>query len=299
MNEELRLPRVVACVPVWNAAAFLGPVLAGLGAQTYSNLRIHISVDVSSDDSVQLCERFAATHSNVTVICQTSRLGWIANSNALLATADAEYIFFAMHDDPISPMYVERLVDAMEEHPHAVIAFSDMSSNVGTTFHYDLLEGLSDRFERARRVFHASGSWWVPFRGMMRASTVRELGGLRRHLAGEFSADLLWLLRLAIAGEFVRVSEALVCKRLHANSLSSIWRKGGWNALSLRWACWNNIALARFTFAERAYLFAETVLFACGATRCPGLLRGLKNMLLRGVRASRSRSEVFISGDTS
>lgn len=277
-------PRVVACMPVWNAQAFIEPVLDSLAAQTYPNLAVRISVDVSSDDSAGICERFAAVHPDTEVVRQTRRLGWVRNSNALLETAAGEYVFFAMHDDVLDALFVERLVDALERNPRAVLAFSDVASNVGTTFSYDVLDGISDRFERARRVLHAEGNWWVPFRGLMRGAGVRRLGGLQRHRAGEFSADWPWLLRLALAGEFVRVPEPLVCKRFHAGSLSAIWRKGRWNALSVQLACWNVVAGAGFSSTRLLYVFSEAILFGFGVTRCPRPLRGLKNMVLGEAR---------------
>ncbi len=51
------------------------------------------------------------------MIRQPVRLGWIGNANALLRAAAGDYVFFAFHDDPLQPDYVERLVDALERAP--------------------------------------------------------------------------------------------------------------------------------------------------------------------------------------
>ena len=47
--------RVVALVPVRNAAESIRPTLDALSAQTYRNLEILVSVDLSSDASAEIC----------------------------------------------------------------------------------------------------------------------------------------------------------------------------------------------------------------------------------------------------
>jgi hypothetical protein len=42
-----------------------------------------------------------------------------------------------------------------------VLAFCDVDSNLGP-FRYEVLEGIGDRFERARRVLLQRGPWWFP-----------------------------------------------------------------------------------------------------------------------------------------
>jgi glycosyltransferase involved in cell wall biosynthesis len=261
MPEPARRPRVTACMPAWNAAAFIGPVLASLAAQTYPELGLLISVDACGDGTAELCEAFAAARPWVKVIRQPVRLGWIGNANALLRAADGDYVFFAFHDDPLQPAYVERLVDALERAPRAVLAFCDVDSNIGP-FRYDVLDGIDDRFERARRLLLQRGEWWVPNRGLMRAGAVKALGGMRRHLAGEAAADLPWLLRLALLGAFVRVPAPLIAKAFRATSLSASWRTDARRRLAVQLACADAIRTAGFTPFQTLRLYGEAALFA-------------------------------------
>jgi glycosyltransferase involved in cell wall biosynthesis len=276
-----RVPRVVACMPAWNSESYIGPVLESLAAQTYPNLHVIISIDKCADRTAEICAQFAATRPNVRVIRQSERLGWIANSNVLLAAADGDYLFFAMHDDPLAPTYVARLVEALEADPRAVLAFSDLQANTGEAFAYDALDGIRSRFERTRRVLHGYGAWWVPFRGLMRASTVRELGGMRRHLGGEVSADLPWLLRFALAGDFARVREPLVFKRFHKKSLSSSWRRGGWSDFAVTLHCMGIVRKAGFPPRQALLLYSEALALSVGITACPPLLVKLRNAFRR------------------
>lgn len=251
-----RPPRVVACMPAWNSSAFIVPVLESIAAQTYPNLELLVSVDLSTDHTLEICERFAASHPNCRVLRQSKRLGWIANANDLIRTAEGKYLFFAFHDDPLHPTYVARLVEALENTPQAVLAFSDMETNRGPQSYPDL-DGIADRVERVRRLLPAGGYWWVPNRGLMKADAVKALGGMRPHLLGHTSADWPWLMRLAAMGEFVRVPEALVSKVYRRESLSSTWTHGLCARMAVHLACLRVLWEAGFLLPQTLQLSRE------------------------------------------
>lgn len=223
-------PKVVALVPAWRAAAFIGPTLDGLAAQTWPCLEIVISDDASPDATAAICERYAQRDGRFRVIRQPRNLGWTGNVNALLAQARGDYLLFAFHDDILAPEYVARCVAALEASPRAIIAFSDLTlvNQDGSREErsYPLLQGVGDRRLRAQLVARRRGSWWIPNRGVFRASAAREIGGLRRHLAGEFGADWPWLLHMSLLGEFIRIPENLCTKIYTQQSLSRTWRDG-------------------------------------------------------------------------
>lgn len=251
-------PRVVACVPAYKAAAFIAPVLDSLAAQTYPNFAVLISVDVCSDGTAELCETFAASRPNVTVIRQTQRRGWIGNSNALLQAAGGDFVFFAFHDDPLEPRYVERLVDAFARRPHAVVAYADMYTHAGIST-YDALDGVSDRFERIRRLMFVYEKWWIPFRGLVRRDALRRVGGLRPLPFGEESADWLWLLRLAREGEFVRVPEPLITKVVRPAGVAAGWRRDVRHQLAVQRALVWVIRTAHVTPRQEVLLYGYLI----------------------------------------
>jgi glycosyltransferase involved in cell wall biosynthesis len=256
---EGALPRVVACMPAWNSEKCIEETLQSLAAQTYANLELLISDDASSDGTAAICQEFARTHARVRYVRQPRRLGWIGNVNSLLHIARGDYFFFAFHDDPLKPSYVERLVDALERHPDAVLAFADVEVH-GTPRAFTALDGVQDRAERARRMLRWGGDWWVPNRGLFRAGAARELRGMRRHIAGEFAADWPWLLRLTLLGEFVRVPEALVRKVWLKEGLTRVWRHSAWQKFGVSLACASVIRKAGFPLAEELELYSHLVL---------------------------------------
>ena len=265
--EPKSLPAVVALVPAWRSAAFIRETLDSLAAQTYSNLRILISDDASPDNTAEVCEAFSAGRPNVRVSRQPKNLGWIGNVNSLLREALGDYYFFAFHDDVLKPEYVERLVDALERNPQAVLSFSDMITEEldgrVARQQYTALEGVSSARVRGQRLASRDGTWWAPNRGLFRASAARELGGLKRNLAGEFSADLAWLIRLALMGEFVRVPETLVTKRLTRQSVSAAWEHDRWQRFARLCSCLSAVSASRLPLLEKLHLQSQIVLSKC------------------------------------
>lgn len=280
MKRGCSLPKVVALMPAWNAETFIVPVLESLDAQTYPNLQILISDDASTDRTAKICEEFEARHANFRLVRQPRNLGWIRNVNALLSKAEGEYFFFAFHDDLLRPSYVECLVDALDSNPRAVLAFSDMIRKVvaaepelenikgpeNIKVYLDL-EGVTDRLERGIRVARKWGkspSYVVMLanRGLFRASAARQVGGLRRHIAGEFGADWPWLLHLSLLGEFVRVPEALVEKCYRHTSLSASWKYSVWQRLGALTACMTEIRRAKLPIAEELIIQRQLVEYA-------------------------------------
>jgi glycosyltransferase involved in cell wall biosynthesis len=257
-------PRVVALMPTWRAAAFVRVTLESLAAQDYENLAVLISDDASPDGTAEICADFAVRDSRFRLIRQPRNLGWIGNVNFLLSQAHGDYLFFAFHDDPLQPEYVTRLVDALENNPDAVLAFTDVALGPSVVS-YDDLDGVRDRVERARRFIYKRGLWWIPNRGLFRAEAATRIGGLRRHLAGEYSADWPWLLHLTLLGEFVRVSQPLVRKVWRTEGLSVSWGQSLLKSCAVLLACSREINRAGLPWGENLVLQRELVRYAVGA----------------------------------
>jgi glycosyltransferase involved in cell wall biosynthesis len=219
---------VTALVPAYQAADFVQDTLDALSRQTRIDLRVLISVDACTDDTHAICVKHAAADPRFRVVRQNRRLGYVGNCNYLLGQADTDYALFAFHDDLLAPDYVERLCAALDQHPRAVIAYSDVQlTHVdGKQEHwaYTTLDGMTDRVERGLKMLGCVGPWWVPNRGVFRLARVLGIGGLKTHGGGEFSADWPWLLHMALLGEFVRVPATLCFKYYKPGSLSRSWK---------------------------------------------------------------------------
>ncbi len=283
-------PRVVALVPTWKASAFLVATLDALAAQTYRNLEVLISDDASPDDTAALCDRFAARDARFRVIRQPRNLGWTGNVNNLLREAQGDYLVFAFHDDLLEPTYLERCVAALEANPRAVMAFTDIAlvhqDGSREDLSYDALDGVVGRLQRARLVAQRQGEWWIPNRGMFRASAATAIGGLRKHLAGEFSADWPWLLHMSLLGEFVRIPERLCTKILRSESLSRSWDSGIGSVSAVTLSAMGAISRAKIPAHEKIVL--QGVLAGYVGRQLPSGVRHALGQWLRRLGLRRS-----------
>lgn len=238
MDAATQIPLVTALVPTYNGARFIGRTLESLAVQTWPNLEVLIGDDRSTDDTLEVVRRFAERHPNVRIIERDANLGWLRNSNDLMANARGEMMFFAFHDDVVAPTYVEELVRALQAAPTAVLAFSDMEVHEldGTVDRhaFELLEGVAAAMERGRIMVRRPDGWWVPNRGLFRTAAFAEVGGIHPNDRGEFSADWTWLLGLSLVGGFVRVPRVLCTKYYQAASLSKQWPHDADQALALQ-----------------------------------------------------------------
>jgi glycosyltransferase involved in cell wall biosynthesis len=231
-------PLVTVLVPTYNGAEFITRTLDSLAAQTWPHLEILIGDDRSTDDTLEVVRRFAAAHPNTRIVERDANLGWLRNSNDLMARAEGELMFFAFHDDVVAPTYVEELVAALRGNERAVLAFSDLEVHEldgRVELHvFDEMDGLRTSLERGRVMVRRQGGWWVPNRGLFRSSAFAEVGGIHPNEQGEYSADWTWLLGLSLIGEFVRVPRVLCTKYYTAGSLSKRWPHDAAQLLALR-----------------------------------------------------------------
>lgn len=251
---------VVALLPAWNAQSFIGDTLTSLAAQSWPNFNVLISVDKSDDATAAICRDFAESDSRFQVIVQQERLGWIGNVNALLSAVESDYLLIAYHDDILHPSHVETLASVLEENPEAVAAFSDLRAHylhgVVVERTYTEMDGVKDPAQRAYNLIRRKGFWSAPNHGVFRASAVKEAGGFKLHRGGEFSADWPWLLRLALAGEFVRSPGFLCDKYYKERSLSHSWEGSTKEFAGVMEECARSLLDSCLPTSEKFRLFA-------------------------------------------
>ncbi len=103
---------------------------------------------------------------------------------------------------------------------------------------------------------HRDG-WWVPNRGLFRATAFRRIGGIKPNDSGEYSADWTWLLHMSLLGDFVRVPEVLCQKFYKQGSLSKTWPHDANQRAALRRAGVREIRASHLGLIEKALLIAS------------------------------------------
>lgn len=109
-------------VASYNHADFLARRMDSLIGQTYQDVDILVIDDKSPDHSVEILLHYEE-NPRVRLVLRDQNGGWVAVSNQGVDMSSGEYILFANCDDDCDPRIVERLVDALQQHPSAGIAF--------------------------------------------------------------------------------------------------------------------------------------------------------------------------------
>lgn len=99
---------VSVIIPIYNAASHLPACLDSLLAQTLERFEIICINDGSSDNSLEVLQRYAAGNSNIVIIDQQNT-GSAGARNAGLKRARGEYIAFMDADDTVSENYLHSL----------------------------------------------------------------------------------------------------------------------------------------------------------------------------------------------
>lgn len=105
--------RISIISPVYNVEAYLDEFIQSVIAQTYTDWRLYLVNDGSTDSSGQIIEKYAEAESRITVINKQN--GGISSArNAALRVVSGEFIAFADSDDILMPDYLKTLYEVIE-----------------------------------------------------------------------------------------------------------------------------------------------------------------------------------------
>lgn len=109
---EYLSPLVSIIVPVYNVEKYVGRCLQSLINQTYTHIEIIVINDGSTDNSLSVCDSYAAKDNRIKLITQENR-GLSGARNTGLRHYTGEYVTFVDSDDWLHPQMIELLYDAI------------------------------------------------------------------------------------------------------------------------------------------------------------------------------------------
>ena len=214
-----RTPFVGIGVTLHNRAVYLREALDSLLAQSYRHFRLVLVDDGSDDATATIAREYEGRDARVRYVRFDERRGMIAawRSAFELATADGvEYFAWASDHDRWDRRWLETLVEELERHPEAVLAYplTERMDATGMPLpkparHFDTA-GITDlgtrwrQFSRSDAV--AAGDMVY---GLMRPDAVRQ-GGIFRSV---LCPDRLLLAELTMQGEIRQVAQVLWHRR--------------------------------------------------------------------------------------
>lgn len=125
-------PLISIIVPIYNREKFLNQCISSIINQTYKKLEIILVDDGSSDSSLEICKKYAATDDRVKVISQEN--GGVSKArNKGLEVATGEYIQFVDSDDFLDVEtldYYVNLLDKDSKLDLVICGFKNLDKNL-------------------------------------------------------------------------------------------------------------------------------------------------------------------------
>lgn len=122
--------KISIIIPAYNVAGYLEPCLDSMLAQTFSDFEIVVVDDGSTDDTPQICDRYAEKDSRITVIHKKNEGVSIAR-NTGVEIAKGKYFLFFDGDDFAEPETCEELYALAEERQADTILYGYHRYNAG------------------------------------------------------------------------------------------------------------------------------------------------------------------------
>lgn len=247
-------PLVVIGIPTYNRARLLSRAVDSALAQDYPNLALVIADNASTDDTQQVCERYAAADPRVTYFRHLENVGSIRNFADLLQRAKGEYFAWLADDDWLDPAYVGRCVQVLLERPDVVLAGGYARYYQGGVFRRigEPTRCLSDGPMRRVLQYYRQVDDNAIFYGVMRRPAATRTG-----LLNCLGGDWLYVAAMAYQGKVETIESAFVHRDLGGASQSL--RKMA-RALSLpAWQAWVPATLPLAMHAARDVGWRNTV----------------------------------------
>ena len=147
-------PKISVGLPVYNGEDFLAQTLDCLLDQTFPDFELIVSDNASTDDTEEICRKYAADDSRIRYVRNGRNIGITKNFNQLFFLAQGEYFKWAAHDDLVSKDYLQRCVAVLDADPSVVL----VSPRVRLIDD----EGLPLRFDRERNLYVSPHGETVP-----------------------------------------------------------------------------------------------------------------------------------------
>jgi glycosyltransferase involved in cell wall biosynthesis len=252
---------VVLCT--YNGAAYLREQLASLARQSRLPAELVVGDDGSTDATLAILERFAATAPfPVHVVCNERNLGYRANFVRTAGRASADLLFFCDQDDIWKDDKVERVTaafapaDVLLVYHNAVLVGPEGCSMLARLF--DPLRQRALLSQSPMPPWHYTLGFTQAFRRELLAYDNLWPSSLD-HMADKVMAHDQWFMFLALALGRVEFLDAdLVAHRQHGDNAYGVVRASPWRRLLSRfshqpeWDC-----LAATAATRRAEVLGE------------------------------------------
>lgn len=190
-------PRLSVGLPVYNGEKYLDQSIESVLGQTYEDFELIISDNASTDNTADICRRYAKQDPRIRYIRQARNIGLSPNHNFVLQLSRGEYFKWAAADDLYGRDLLKSCVDILDEDAGVVLAHSfeaaiDAAGIVLQARDYPLATDSPQAPERFRSILFGSS-------GLFESSDPAAAGLVRRDNNGILRAcDMYGVIRTPV-----------------------------------------------------------------------------------------------------
>ncbi|MGB3533058.1 MAG: glycosyltransferase [Microcoleaceae cyanobacterium] len=224
-------PKLVIGVPVYNGENYLREALESIVNQTFTDFKVIISDNASTDSTPEICREFVARDNRFTYYRQPENIGGAPNFNFAFQPGDAPYFKWAAHDDVMLPDFLRQCIECLDNNPSLSMVHSrsttidHLGNSVGSYDKELRLNGkrASDRFWRILWVVH-----YTEVFGVMRSDMIAKTQ-MHPSVVG---SDRHFMTEMVLQGDVGYVEEYLFLRRHHPESFCNALNS---NKARLQW----------------------------------------------------------------
>ena len=226
----LKMPLVTFVVTSYNYEKFLHKTLASIKQQSYQNFEIIIVDDASSDNSVQIAEKFIEDNQDlrITLLTHKENKGQLATMLHGLSKAEGQFISFVDSDDIVMPDYAKlhvqvhlktsvaftssRIIEIGEQ--EEVHTFNSISSPKCEDFE-NLFDSAQAHFEILNKKRFGGWYWSPNSSAMYRKATLEPLLEYKNTSAWKICPDKFIMNYAHLLGGSAIIYNPLIAYRRH------------------------------------------------------------------------------------
>jgi len=213
-------------LPVYNGEKYVEETLVSLQNQTYTDYKLIISDNASTDRTQEICQTYASTDDRICYVRNETNIGAMQNWYKTFQLSSGEYFLGAAHDDVFHPDFVQQCIDVLDRFPDTVVCYTKtklIDENGNFLKEFDLSTDISSPKPHVR-LYNALSTdlLCIQLLGVFRSSAFRQT----REFWGYYGCDRNALAELSLLGGIYEVQDYFFYHRLHPAALGAAKNSG-------------------------------------------------------------------------
>ncbi len=208
-------------IPVYNSESSIESIIECLLKQSFQDFEVHIFDNCSSDNTVQIAEKYAKKDARFFIHKNSINVGMAENFNNCLKLKnykDFKYISIKSANDRIYPTYYEKCINFLDNNSDFCLCYSEGTNTVNGIFPMLSYE-QENVYERVEKIIQTLGVGNMNY-GVIRANIIDKIVPIK-HIQG---FDHIFFLNLAMIGKLKKLNEILYDREPPINRTEDSYR---------------------------------------------------------------------------